>query len=354
MIGYRRHSAFRVPAKEVNTLSAEPTGERGLLLRELFWTRTGLLLLILVVISGTCLAISSGMDQGSARNFILSAGTGTMISAVVGFTQTLITSSAAQRALITPVVEESRKALRDLTAEYRALDREFFPSHVFEPTATPDPAFNQLMMQDLERTRLYGFRGFAGRYAAGRLLLSQSECELRAVLADPTDDDAISGRARYLLRHEGADGDYDTIVARLRDQIQVGLVGLFLARSRCSRIDLTMVSDPPLDRLELFDESAWLTLYSNAGAGVVRLYPRTLRFSEGSFLYGMERAEFLRVSNSKAGLHIVITPGTTRVDFRALFEKITGAALSEDGFRALEDKFHRFRREFTASARLGS
>jgi hypothetical protein len=335
-------------------VSAEPKGVRSNLLQELFWTRTGLLLLSLIVTSGSTLAISSTMDQGALRTFLTSVGTGTLISAVVGFGQTLITSSAAQRALVTPVVEESRKALRDLTAEYRALDREFFPTHVFEPTARPDPAFNQVMMQDLERTRLYVFRGFAGRYAAGRLLLSQSECELRAVLADPRDDDAISGRARYLLRNEGVDGDYDAIAARLREQISIGLVGLFLARGRCSRIDLTIVSDPPLDRLELFDDSVWLTLYSNTSAGVIRLYPRTVRFSEGSFIYGMERAEFLRISNSKAGLHIVITPGTSRADFLALFEKITGNPLTDDGFRSLEEKFHRFRKEFSASAQLGS
>ena len=335
-------------------MSAEPKGIRSNLLQELFWTRTGLLLLALVVTSGGSLAFASTMDQGALRAFLTSVGTGTLISAVVGFGQTLITSSAAQRALVTPVVEESRKALRDLTAEYRALDREFFPTHVFEPTARPDPAFNQVMMQDLERTRLYVFRGFAGRYAACRLLLSQSECELRAVLADPRDDDAISGRARYLLRNEGADGDYDSIVAKLREQISIGLVGLFLARGRCSRIDLTIVSDPPLDRMELFDDSVWLTLYSNTSAGVIRLYPRTVRFSEGSFIYGMERAEFLRISNSKAGLHVLITPGTSRADFLALFEKITGNALTEDGFAALEEKFHRFRKEFSASAQLGS
>jgi hypothetical protein len=335
-------------------VSAEPKGVRSNLLQELFWTRTGLLLLSLMVTSGSALAISSTMDQGALRTFLTSVGTGTLISAVVGFGQTLITSSAAQRALITPVVEESRRALRELTTEYRALDREFFPTHVFEPTARPDPAFNQVMMQDLERTRLYVFRGFAGRYAAGRLLLSQSECELRAVLADPRDDEAISGRARYLLRNEGVDGDYDAIAARLREQISIGLVGLFLARGRCSRIDLTIVSDPPLDRLELFDDSVWLTLYSNTSAGVIRLYPRTVRFSEGSFIYGMERAEFLRISNSKAGLHIVITPGTSRADFLALFEKITGNPLTDDGFRSLEEKFHRFRKEFSASAQLGS
>lgn len=335
-------------------MSAEPRGIRSNLLQEIFWTRTGLLLLSLIVTSGVCLAISSGIDPGPLKNFLASVGTGTMISAVVGFGQTLLTSAATQRALVAPVVEESRKALQELTAEYRALDREFFPSDVFEPTARPDPAFNQLMMQDLERTRLYCFRGFAGRYAACRLLLSQSECELRAVLADPRDGNAISGRARYLLRNEGADGDYESIQTRLREQISIGLVGLFLARSRCNRIDVTIISDPPLDRLELFDDSAWLTLYSNTSAGVVRLYPRTLRFSEGSFLYGMERAEFLRVSNSRAGHHFAISPHTTRQDFLALYEKITGSSLSDRGYRALEEKFHTFRREFSASAQLGS
>ncbi|WNV84257.1 hypothetical protein [Umezawaea sp. Da 62-37] len=335
-------------------MSADARGIRSNLLQELFWTRTGLLLLSLIVTSGTCLIISSGMDPGMLKNFLTSIGTGTMISAVVGFGQTLLTSSATQRALVTPVVEESRKALQELTAEYRALDREFFPSHVFEPTAKPDPAFNQVMMQDLDRTRLYCFRGFAGRYAACRLLLSQSECELRAVLADPRDGSAIGDRARYLLRNEGADGDYDGIQSQLREQISIGLVGLFLARGRCSRIDVTIISDLPVERLELFDDSVWLSLYSNTSAGVIRLYPRTLRFSEGSFLYGMERAEFLRVSKSRAGQHFVIGPNTTRVEFFALFEKITGASLSDSDFQSLEEKFHTFRREFSAFAQLGS
>lgn len=334
-------------------MPADAGGIRSNLIQELFWTRTGLLLLILVVTSGTTLAISSQMDPGTPRNFLTAVGTGTLISAVVSFTQTLITSQAAQRALLTPVIEESRKALKELSEEYRALDREFFPSHVFEPTAKPDPEFNQLMMQDLDRTRLYCFRGFAGRYAAGRVMLSHTECELKAVLADPRDDNAISGRARYLLRNEGADGDYDEIQTKLKDQIAIGLVGLYMARSRCSRIDVTIVSDPPLDRLELFDDSAWLTLYSNT-AGVIRPYPKTLRFTESSFLYAMERAEFLRISNSKAGYHFTITPGTTRTDFLALFEKITGEPLTSDGYAELEEKFLAFRREFSASAQLRS
>ena len=67
-----------------------------------------------------------------------------------------------------------------------------------------------------------------------------------------------------------------------------------------------------------------------------------------------ERAEFLRISNSKAGYHFAITPATTRNDFLALFEKVTGDPLTQDGFVELDTKFHAFRREFSASAQLRS
>ena len=175
------------------------------------------------------------------------------------------------------------------------------------------------MMQDLQGTRQYLFRGFSGRHAAARLLLSKAEWEFRAVVADPRNEGGISGRARYLLRHAAAETDYDTIQARLHEEIRIGLVGLYLARSRCSRIEVTVITDPPLDRLEIFDDSVWVTLYSDASTTAE--FPRTLRFSEGSFIYNMERAEFGRVLASAHAHHLVITPATSREDFRKQFEQ---------------------------------
>ncbi|RSM80752.1 hypothetical protein DMH04_29755 [Kibdelosporangium aridum] len=334
-------------------MSADANGIRKNPIQELFWTRTGLLLAVLLVISIGSLWISSAMDAGLLRNLVTALGTGTMVSAIVGFGQTLITAAASQKALVTPLVEESKRALRDLSAEYRALNNEFFPTHVFEASAEPDPEFNRLLMDDLRASRHYYFRGFAGRHAAARLLLTRSEWELRAVVADPRQHSAISGRARYLLRHEGATGDYDKIRARLIDEISIGIVGLFLARSRCTSIDIAVISDPPLDRTEIFDDSVWLTLYSDVG-GATSLYPRTLRFSEGSFIYGMQRAEFQRMRDTRTAQKFVITPDTTRQEFLALFEKITSTPLSEEGFADLERKFHDFREEFTKAAGLES
>lgn len=341
-------------------MPADAKGLRTNLVQDVFWSRTGLLLAVLLLVSAAALGVASLIGDGPLHTFVVSIGTGTLISAVVTFGQTVITASASQRALVAPLVEESRRAMAELSAEYRALNQEYYPTHVFEPTTEPDPTFNRLMMQDLHRTREYFFRGFSGRHAAARLLLSHAEWELRAVLADPRCGSAISGRARYLLRQEGTDSDYDAITERLHEEIRVGLVGLYLARSRCSRIDITVVSEPELDRLEMFDSSVWLTLYSAAehpltgSGGGPAPYPKTLRFSEGSFLYGMERTEFLHVCNSRGAHHVAIKPDTSRSEFLALFQKITGTPLTDDGFRALEGKFRDFQRAFCTAAELRS
>src|SRR5438067_4479840 len=101
---------------------AEAGSPRHNSLQEIFWTRTGLLLLVLVVVSAACLSISSAMEPGTWRNIVSAAGTGTLVSAIVGFGQTLITATAAQRAMVSPVIEESRRTLRELATEYRLMN----------------------------------------------------------------------------------------------------------------------------------------------------------------------------------------------------------------------------------------
>jgi hypothetical protein len=108
---------------------------------------------------------------------------------------------------------------------------------------------------------------------------------------------------------------------------------------------------PPLDRVEIFDESVWVTLFSDS-AGATTLYPRTLRFSRNSFLYEKERIEFLQIANTGTGQHVSIEPDMRRAEFKSLFEKITGAPLTEDAFAALEVKFDSFRRKFASRAGL--
>lgn len=213
---------------------------------------------------------------------------------------------------------------------------------------------NRLLMADLDNTRQYFFRGFAARHAAARLLLTHSfEREMRVVIADPRDRGSINSRARFLLDQPNLpSGDYQSIQNRLHEEICVGLAGLFVARDRCSRIDVTVMSNPPVDRFEVFDDSVWVTLFSDA-AGVHAMYPRTLRFLRSSFMYNMERSEFLRLSRSRTSLHVHIDPSTDPDEFLAVFEKVTGHRLTAKRFERLCDEFHKFRLEFAASAELG-
>lgn len=330
--------------------SAGPS-RRGLLV-DLFWTRTGLLLLTLVVLSGVMLLLAGMTHPGTLKNLLVAVGTGAMVSALLTGTQTLLTATSARQVLVDALVAESQAAMRDLTEEYRALNREFYPSHVCEATSAPDPAFNRLMMDDLNNTRQYFFRGFSARYAAARLLLANSvERELRVVIADPRDRGSINSRARYLLRQPSEHSSYQDIQSRLYAEVCVGLVGLYVARDRCSRIDITVMSNPPADRFEVFDDSVWVSLYSDP-TGACMPYPRTLRFLRSSFIYNMQRSEILRISNSRSELHVQLDPATDLDEFFALFEKITGRRLSGKSCKTLEDEFHAFRMQFAASAHL--
>ena len=329
---------------------ADPS-RRGLLV-ELFWTRTGLLLLTLVIVSGSLLTVAGGAQPGTLKNLLIAVGTGALVSALLTSMQTLLTATSARQVLVDALVAESQSAMRELTEEYRALNREFFPTHVCEPSAAPDPVFNRLMMSDLNNTRQYFFRGFSARYAAARHLLANTvERELRVVIADPRDRSSINSRARYLLRQPGEHDSYQAIQTRLYSEICVGLVGLFVARDRCSRIDVTVMSNPPVDRFEIFDDSVWVTLFSDP-SGTCLPYPRTLRFLRTSFIYNMQRSEFLRICNSRTELHAQIDPATDLDEFLALFEKITGRRLGNKSYKVLELEFHDFRTKFAASARL--
>ena len=164
------------------------------------------------------------------------------------------------------------------------------------------------MMQDLRDTRQYFFRGFSGRHAAARLLLSHSEWELRAVIADPRETrDQRAGP----LPHSPRGRDADTIqAAGCTRRSRIGLVGLYLARSRCTRMDVTVISDLPLDRVEIFDDSVWITLYSDGGAPALPAQPALLR----GFVHLQHATRRVRPDQRAVGPPVPDHAGPTRED----------------------------------------
>lgn len=322
------------------------------MLVEIFWTRTGLLVLFLLVTAGVALPLAGVAEPGTVRNLLVAVGTGGVVTAFVTTAQTLLTASSSQRVVVDALVRESRSAMRELTDEYRATNSEFFPTHVFDATDLPDPTFNRLLMADLQTARQYLFRGFSARHAAARLMLTKSvERELRVVIADPRDRASVTGRAAYLVRRGAQAESHTDLCARLHAEIRIGLVGLWVVRGRCSRIDVTATASPPVDRFELFDNSIWVSLFSGVG-GATTPFPRTLRFDRSSFIYAMEHSEFVRVSTSRSATHASLRPDTDREEFLALYEKLTGQRLTPRRLSVMEDAFLAFQDEFVATADL--
>ena len=325
------------------------------LLRELFWTRTGLLVAVAALGGIGLLLLSSRLpaDSGGGR-IAFGLGTGMLAAALFTAAQTLIAASAANRVLVDALREQTRRAMRELTDEYRALESTYLPTHIFAGSPRPDPTFNQQLTRDLAASQAYLFRGLSGRHTAARLLAAwPRNWEVRVITADLRASDSLLERARYLVA-AGYGSSLEQTYAEIRQQVRYGLVGLYLARFRCSRIALAVSPSPSLDRFEIFDGSVWVTLYSDV-SGPAALYPRSLRFGRDSFVYTMQRRDFERTA-AGAGTEL-IDPTVTETDFLALFERLTGERLTSRELARLQAEFERFRQRFAADAgldRIGS
>lgn len=320
------------------------------LLRELLWTRTGLLVTVAALAGVGLLMLSSTLPAESGPSRIAFAlGTGLAAAALFASAQTVFAASAANRMLVDSLVEQTRLAMRELTDEYRSLDATYLPSHIFEGSPRPDPTFNYQLTRDLEASQLYLFRGMSGRHTAARLLAARPRnWEVRVILADLHASASLYERARYLVA-AGYGASLDQAYDEIRQQVRYGLVGLYLARLRCRRISLTVSRSPSLDRFEIFDDSVWVALYSDV-TGAPAQYPRSLRFGKDSFVYAMQRRDFERTTDD-APIE-VIDPGMAEDGFRALYARLTGEELTTTDLAWLTGEFERFQWEFVAEARL--
>jgi hypothetical protein len=305
---------------------------------------------IIALVGTGLIALSSTLPADSAGSRIAFAlGTGLLAAAMFTSAQTVIAASAANRVLIEALGEQNQIIMRALTDEYRSLNSTYLPTHVFEGSPRPDPTFNRQLTRDLAASQIYLFRGVSGRHTAARLLAASSgHWEVRVITADLRARESLHERARYLLR-AGRPETLDEIYADIAHQVRYGLVGLYRARLRCSRISITVSRSPSLDRFEIFDESVWVTLYSDVSSPAAE-YPRSLRFHRDSFVYAMQRRDFQR-SMDDADTE-VIEPSMTDDGFADLYRRLTGESITAPELAKLHTDFDRFRTGFVAEARL--
>lgn len=283
----------------------------------------------------------SSKTHGDVRTSLQAFATGVFVSVSFGFVQSAFTGHITVDIL-----------RQDLLTSLEAVYKSFLPTREFPGSEKPNDEFNKLLDDDLSGSSLYWFRGVSARFTADRLIRNKNRnLQVKLILPDLTVDGSLSARATYLMQNqigEGASGNHDETVASIRRTVEVGIVGLIEARLHCASIELILVANPSLDRIEVFADAVWITLFSSAEAG--QTYPPAVRLRKDSALYAMQATECSQIA-AGTNRRILIPANCSISTACDLLSRVVGDAIDQTKYQELRAEFHRYREKLNRSRR---
>lgn len=287
------------------------------LLRELYFNRTGLLFLLMLLLSTGLLGASAG-THGSAASFLLALGTSILATTGYSIIQVFLTTRQLNRFLrssiqssvtsqmslvksevsavtsqvslvraeVSSVVSQVSQVADAMLENYRELHREFVPVAQYPPVNIPDPRFNNDLNSSIRRSAHYTFRGTTAHHSVARLAqLPAIPQNIQLIIADPTKPAAVDIRARRLAEMN-RDITFDQARKTVVNRIFISLFGAYTIRSRCDRIEVCLTSSPHIDRLEICDDAIYVTRFSESTEEAFK-FPSAVKFSNESQIYKM-------------------------------------------------------------------
>lgn len=222
----------------------------------------------------------------------------------------------------------------------------YAPTHSYDATSSFDPGFNRDLSADLDDSHTYTFRGISAKYVPARLLHRGPGLDIvRAMMLDPGADEAI--RLRAVDRKQNPkyrDADVATIASTLREEILRSLVGLFDARSLCT-IDIALIASTAVDRVELFDNSVFVSLY-HGPRSLCQSFPETMRYTRDAVAYGHHRLDCLRQFDL-ARHRLQFRPEADDAELRSQLAE-TGVDVAATDIAILREEADAFARTFRA------
>lgn len=315
------------------------------LLREIYFNRNGILLLVVSGI-GTWTAYEGYGSTGFRKELLVAISTGLYASALFAFLQSLLTGLKYEALVAQSIEERIESATRRVLEQAMSLQREFLPAAEYPAAMSPDRRFNRDLTADLRSTQRYFFRGVTGLYTMSRVLATKATLdEVHILVANPQYPRSMEARVTHIVSYIEPGSKYEEVFAKLSDEIVQTVVAARLAASRCRSLTLYLQNEPQVDRVELFDKSLFLTLYSDSADRDAK-FPRSLRFDNTSSLYRIYMAQLSR-SRDWATSSISIRPTTTDnelINFIGNF----GVTVDSSGLRDHEAKFAEFSKKFEA------
>jgi hypothetical protein len=289
------------------------------LLRELYFSWTGIVFLIMALVS-VLMLVASAETHGTVSQFWLAVGSAVLASTGYSFVQTLLTTRQFNRFLSGTIQDDIRKEITKSTDEamqiFRSARGRYLPSKTYPAHMSMDPAFNRDLNDSLSHSEHYVFRGMSARYAVARLaLLDAVPRDIRLIVADPTRPDAVNFRAR----HEAYSGDeqaFDRAKQEILDGIHMSIAGAYLTRRKFDHLEFHFTALPHVDRVEICDDDIYITRFSES-SGERATFPVTARFEHDSLLYQMFNSDCGSLVSSPYLPRLEIPGGLSQSDFIA-------------------------------------
>jgi hypothetical protein len=222
------------------------------------------------------------------------------------------------------------------------------PIATYRAGNTYDPDFNRAITASLNRSHLYAFRGTSAKYVPSRLRAVHNRPEeLRVVMIDPTSTLALRRRAADRQRHpDERSRSVDALADELKEEILMAVVALFDIREICN-IDIAYTAETAVTRLELFDDSVFITWYHEQHSTEVK-FPETLQFRAGSFLYEIQRLDMIRRFDI-AEKKVSFNPSHDERYLVGHLATLSGSAISSDDITRWREMYVRFSEPFDAA-----
>jgi hypothetical protein len=128
------------------------------LLRELYFSWTGIVFLIMALIS-VLMLVASAETHGTVSQFWLAVGSAVLATTGYSFVQTLLTTRQFNRFLSGTIQDDIRKEITKSTDEamqiFRSARGRYLPSKTYPAHMSMDPAFNRDLNDSLSRSEHY-------------------------------------------------------------------------------------------------------------------------------------------------------------------------------------------------------
>jgi len=283
--------------------------------------------------------------HGDASTFWLTLATGIVATSAYAAFAALLTTKQFDAFLRTAIEQSVRRNIAAVTDELvntvRQQNSAYVPATSYPPTNSPDLAFNRDLNRSFTSSERYIFQGVTARYNVARLASLDTTFDLvRIIVANPTEPDSVVARAKH-GKHDTdgsiSDADLAQIRADLIDDIWMSIVGAYCCWRKADRIEFCFLTDPPIDRAEIFDTEMFLTRYSDPDSWEYE-FPAACRFLRDSMPYQMQYKDCARLFTSRYTTRFQIPRDDDR---RLLFRVLHHAGLDFD-----ETQYERLKNEF--------